>query len=131
MKAHWRVCCRPLQHPPRPFTPLQSEHIAGAISVPMFRETAGDGGWDKVKRVRGRGWAGLAVGCRGLQAGLACGSFEGSRARCQAPSLPPVLLAVLSPTFSAPHPTPWGPTHSPKPRPSKRVHHPCHLVCSL
>ncbi len=38
---------------PHPSLALQSEHIAGAISVPMFRETAGDGGWDKVKRVRG------------------------------------------------------------------------------
>ncbi|KAL4458437.1 hypothetical protein ABPG75_013302 [Micractinium tetrahymenae] len=28
----------------------KNEHIAGAISVPMFRETAGNEGWDKVKR---------------------------------------------------------------------------------
>ncbi|KAL4854986.1 Rhodanese-like domain-containing protein 14 [Chlorella vulgaris] len=27
------------------------EHIEGAINVPMFRETAGTSGWDKVKRV--------------------------------------------------------------------------------
>lgn len=29
---------------------FQSEHIVGAVSVPMFRRTAGNGGWDKVKR---------------------------------------------------------------------------------
>ena len=29
----------------------EQEHIAGSISVPMFRRTAGSGNWDKVKRV--------------------------------------------------------------------------------
>lgn len=31
----------------------QIEHIEGALSVPMFRETAGNTGWDKVKKVGG------------------------------------------------------------------------------
>ena len=30
---------------------FESEHAAGAINVPLFRLTAGDGTWDKVKRV--------------------------------------------------------------------------------
>lgn len=30
---------------------FESEHAAGAVNVPLFRLTAGDGTWDKVKRV--------------------------------------------------------------------------------
>lgn len=30
----------------------RKQHIEGSVSVPMFRETAGNGKWDKVKRVR-------------------------------------------------------------------------------
>lgn len=30
---------------------FDSEHAAGAVNVPLFRLTAGDGTWDKVKRV--------------------------------------------------------------------------------
>jgi rhodanese-related sulfurtransferase len=41
----------PLNAPARPPAAAQIEHIEGAINVPMFRETAGTSGWDRVKRV--------------------------------------------------------------------------------
>lgn len=49
-------CCYlqlPQAHAPGP-APPQKEHIDGAVSVPMFRLTAGNSGWDNVKRVSSR-----------------------------------------------------------------------------
>ena len=49
--------------PPRRRPPaLQQQHIEGAISVPMFRLTAGNEKWDKVKRVGGCQRAGGRAG---------------------------------------------------------------------
>lgn len=32
-------------------SPVRSEHAEGAVSASMFRRTAGDGPWDRVKKV--------------------------------------------------------------------------------
>ena len=73
-----------------------AEHIQGALSVPLFRLTAGDGGWDKVKRVGGGGRLG----------GMAAGSIErGWRIAAGCPQEPACLMTNSVPA----HPPPCCP----------------------
>ena len=70
-----------------------AEHIQGALSVPLFRLTAGDGGWDKVKRVGGGGRLG----------GMAAGSIErGWRIAAGCPQEPACLMTNSVPAHPPP-----------------------------